>query len=250
MLKDNPEAKLLAGGQSLLASMRLGLSAPNLLIDLQSISQMSGIQTDANGQLWIGAMTTHAAIAASPLTKMFSPMLAGLAHGIADQQVRNRGTLGGAISNNDPAACWPAGLLAFGATIITSLREIGADEFFSGMFTTVLEPHEVVCAVRFPQPLKAAYLKFEQPASRFAIVGVAVTQFEGVARVAITGLGMGVTRFIEAEQRLSKDYRAAVLSDCKLTVENAMSDIHASALYRTHLASVLCRRAVMKSLMA
>jgi aerobic carbon-monoxide dehydrogenase medium subunit len=250
LMKDNPEAKLLAGGQSLLASMRLGLSAPTLLIDLQSIAQMTGIRDEANGQLWVGAMVTHAEIARSSVVRRFCPMLADLAHGIADQQVRNRGTLGGAISNNDPAACWPAGLLALGATVITNQRELSADEFFSGMFSTALEPFEVVCAVRFPRPTKAAYLKFEQPASRFAIVGVAVAQMGVRTRVAVTGLGMGVVRFDEAERCLSGDFQTSVLAECAIDSEHAMGDLHASAQYRAHLASVLCRRAVTKALMA
>lgn len=254
LMKDNPEAKLLAGGQSLLAAMRLGLSAPSLLIDLQSIAQMTGIRDEANGQLWVGAMVTHAQIATSPVVRKFCPMLADLAQGIADQQVRNRGTLGGAISNNDPAACWPAGLLALGATIITNQRELLADEFFSGMFSTALEPFEVVCAVRFSRPTRAAYLKFEQPASRFAIVGVAVAQM-GVnvrarARVAVTGLGMGVVRYEEAERCLSGDFQTSVLAKCAIDSALAMGDLHASAQYRAHLASVLCRRAVTKALMA
>ena len=231
LLRGNPEAKLLAGGQSLLASMRLGLSAPTQLLDLQSIPEFREIKLQG-AELSIGAMATHAMVAASPLVQQFSPMLAKLAHGIADEQIRQRGTIGGAIANNDPAACWPCGLMALKAVVVTSKREISCEDFFQGMFTTALEPDEIVCAVRFAKPKAAVYLKFDQPASRFAIVGVAAAKFEDFAiRVAITGLGSGVVRFLDAEE-------------IQIKASDAMSDLHASAQYRVHLAMVLTKRAI------
>jgi aerobic carbon-monoxide dehydrogenase medium subunit len=247
MLREQPEAKLLAGGQSLLASIKLGLSAPSLLIDMQGIAELKAIRIDGD-KLVIGAMASHAAIASSILVKQFSPMLAKLAHGIADQQIRNRGTIGGAISNNDPAACWPAGLMAMGALVQTDRRRINADDFFVGLFTTVLEPDEIVCSVAFPKPECAAYIKFEQPASRFAIVGVALAKFGASTRVAVTGMGMGVRRHILAESCLSTRFDVASILGLPLEADDAMGDIHASAEYRCHLASVLTRRAILQAL--
>jgi aerobic carbon-monoxide dehydrogenase medium subunit len=247
MLRAQPDAKLLAGGQSLLASIKLGLSAPSLLIDIQGISELRAIRLDAD-HLVIGAMASHAEIASSSLVKQFSPMLAKLAHGIADQQIRNHGTIGGAISNNDPAACWPAGLLATGAVVQTDRRQIQADEFFVGLFSTALEPDEIVCSVAFPKPERAAYIKFEQPASRFAIVGVALAKFGMKTRVAVTGIGMGVRRYTAAEITLSERFDIHAISGLQLDADDAMGDIHASAEYRCHLASVLTRRAFREAL--
>jgi aerobic carbon-monoxide dehydrogenase medium subunit len=247
MLRAQPDAKLLAGGQSLLASIKLGLSAPSLLIDVQGIAELKAIRLEGN-QLVIGAMASHAAIASSSLVKQFSPMLAKLAHGIADQQIRNRGTIGGAISNNDPAACWPAGLLAMGAVVQTDRRRIQVDDFFSGLFSTALEPDEIVCSVAFPKPECAAYIKFEQPASRFAIVGVALAKFGMTTRVAVTGIGMGVRRYAAAEISLSARFDVDAISGLKLDADDAMGDIHASAEYRCHLASVLTRRVFKEAL--
>jgi aerobic carbon-monoxide dehydrogenase medium subunit len=246
MLRAQPDAKLLAGGQSLLASIKLGLSAPSLLIDIQGLTELQAIRMDGD-QLVIGAMASHAAIASSSLVKQFAPMLAKLAHGIADQQIRNRGTIGGAISNNDPAACWPAGLLATGAIVRTDRRRINADDFFIGLFTTALESDEIVCSVAFPKPEQAAYIKFEQPASRFAIVGVALAKFGMTTRVAVTGIGMGVRRFAAAESSLSARFDVASISGLTLEADDAMGDIHASAEYRCHLASVLTRRAFIEA---
>jgi aerobic carbon-monoxide dehydrogenase medium subunit len=246
MLRSQPDAKLLAGGQSLLASMKLGLSAPSLLIDIQGLTELQAIRMDGD-QLVIGAMASHAGIASSILVKQFSPMLAKLAHGIADQQIRNRGTIGGAISNNDPAACWPAGLLAMGAIVQTDRRRINTDDFFIGLFTTALEPDEIVCSVAFPKPERAAYIKFEQPASRFAIVGVALAKFGMTTRVAVTGIGMGVRRFAAAESSLSLRFNVASIAGLRLEADDPMGDIHASAEYRCHLASVLTRRALQEA---
>ncbi len=246
-LIEHPDARLLSGGQSLLAAMKLGLNAPSHLIDLQDIPGLNDISV-AGDELWLGAMATHARVAAAPEVRAFAPMLAQLAGGIADAQVREVGTLGGSLANNDPAACWPAGVLCLGATIVTSAREVAADDFFQGLYGTVLAHDEVLLGVRFPRPLAAHYLKHEQAASRFALVGVAVARFGAVRhstlRVALTGLGGGVQRWTAAEQALGADWRPDALHGLQFSTEAALGDVHASAEYRAHLAGVLCRRAV------
>lgn len=246
-LREDPDAKLLAGGQSLLPAMRLGLAAPTMLIDLQDIEALGALREDAKG-LWIGAMCTHARVAQSALVQRLAPMLARLAHGIGDQQVRNRGTLGGSISNADPAACWPAGVMALEGTVCTDRREVAADKFFTGLFSTALEADELVCGVRFPPASEACYLKFEQPASRFAMTGVAVCRQADRVRVAITGLGSGICRWPAAEQALTRSFAPHALDGIALAPELASGDIHASAEYRAHLAAVLTRRAVHRML--
>lgn len=246
-LREDPDAKLLAGGQTLLAAMRLRLAAPSLLIDLQALPELQGLGEQGH-HLWVGAMCTHAAVAASPLVRQRLPGLARLAAGIADQQVRNRGTLGGSIANADPAACWPAGVLAMGGLIVTDRREIAADDFFQGLFSTALQPDEVLLGVRFPLALRLHYLKFEQPASRFALTGVAVARSAHGVRVAITGLGGGVCRWPEAEAVLTREFDPAALSALRLDPALAFQDLHASADYRAHLAGVLTRRAVLQHL--
>ena len=246
-LQQHPQGQLLAGGQSLLAAMRLGLTQPSHLVDLQDVAELQEIRV-THEQVWIGAMVTHARVAAHPELQRHHPMLAQLAHGIADQQVRNVGTLGGSLANNDPAACWPAGVLAYGATLVTSQREIAADEFFTDLFTTALRPVEVLLGARLPARACAQYVKYEQPASRFAMVGVAITrasvQDRSPVRVAITGLGHGVMRWPEAEAALQAHWSVQSLDSLRLDPELAQSDVHASASYRAHLAAVLCRRAV------
>ena len=248
----------LAGGQSLLAAMKLGLATPSVLIDLQDIPGLRDIRLDtgADGQatLWIGAMATHAAVAASGLVQRFAPGLAELAGGIADPQVREMGTLGGSLAHNDPAACWPCGVLAAGATVVTSRREIAADDYFVGLYTTALQPDELILGVRFTQPTALRYLKFEQPASRFALTGVTVARVgtEGrQVRVAITGLGHGVQRWPAAEQALTTAFSPHALQSLAESQANgqttgleALGDLHASAEYRRHLALVLTRRCV------
>jgi carbon-monoxide dehydrogenase medium subunit len=193
-------------------------------------------------------MCCHARVAASPLVHARAPMLSGLAHGIGDQQVRNRGTLGGSIANADPAACWPAGVLALNGTVCTDRREIAADDFFTGLFGTALAPDEIVCGVRFPAAAQAHYLKFEQPASRFALTGVAVARTGAGVRAAVTGLGNGVWRWAAAEQALSRHFAPDALQDLAVDPAEASGDIHASAEYRAHLAAVLTRRAVKRIL--
>jgi carbon-monoxide dehydrogenase medium subunit len=244
-LREDPDAKLLAGGQSLLAAMKLRFAAPTLLIDLQGLPELTALEERA-GELWIGAMCSHAKVAASPIVQRATPMLAKLANGIGDQQVRNRGTMGGSISNADPAACWPSGLLALRATVVTDRREIIADDFFGGLFTTALEPDEIVCGVRFPKTAQACYLKFEQAASRFALTGVAVARLGKDVRVAITGLGSGVCRWASAEEALSKNFSPDAIEGEQPDASLASGDIHASADYRVHLAGVLTKRAVQQ----
>lgn len=246
-LQQHPQAQVLAGGQSLLAAMRLGLTQPSHLVDVQDVPELQEIHVTRQ-QLWLGAMVTHARIAAHPDIQHHHPMLAQLAQGIADPQVRNVGTIGGSLANNDPAACWPAGVLAYGATLVTSQREITADDFFTDLFTTALRPDEVLLGVRLPACTGAQYVKYEQPASRFAMVGVAITRTaaypHSAVRVAITGLGHGVTRWPEAEAALQAHWSVQSLDKLQLDAELAQSDVHASAIYRAHLGAVLCRRAV------
>ncbi len=240
------EARPLAGGQSLLAAMKLGLSAPTHLVDLQDIRALREIRLKDN-QLHIGALATHADVAESPLVQGFCPMLAALAGGIADQQVREVGTLGGALAHNDPAACWPAGVLAMGATVCTDRRQIAADDFFQGMYATALAPGELLTSVRFPRVLQAAYHKHEQAASRFAMVGVAMARFgDGAVRVALTGLGQGAVRHTAAEAALRYLWHADALQGVALVEDAAQGDVHASAAYRVHLAGVWCRRLVQQ----
>ena len=205
-----PGAKLLAGGQSLLAAMKLGLAAPEALIDLSAISTLSGISV-AGGVVKIGAMTTHAAVAASAEVVAAIPALADLAGKIGDRQVRNRGTLGGSLANNDPAACYPAAVLGLGATVHTNSRSIAADDFFTGLYETALAEGEVITAVSFPVPEKAGWQKFKQPASRFSLVGVFVSKGPQGVRVAVTGAGACVFRASALEAKLASNWSAGAL---------------------------------------
>ena len=243
----------LAGGQSLLAAMRLGLVSPAMLIDLQDLPGLRDIRLeDGDGEapaLHLGALATHASVAASAAVQRFAPGLAVLAGGIADEQVRQMGTIGGSLAHNDPAACWPAGVLAAGATVVTDRREIPADDYFRGLYATALQPGELILGVRFPPLEGLHYLKFEQPASRFALVGVALARGAGrePPRVAVTGLGQGVVRWPAAEQALARGFSVAslqALADDGARGLDALPDLHASAAYRRHLAWVLARRCV------
>jgi carbon-monoxide dehydrogenase medium subunit len=240
-------AKPLAGGQTLLASMKLRLANPENLIDLGAIQELTGIRREGNN-LVIGAMTKHAEVAGSPEVRSALPALADLAGGIGDRQVRNLGTLGGSLANNDPAACYPAAVLALGATVRTTHREIAADDFFTGLFTTALDEGELITAVSFPQARKAAYMKFRQPASRFALVGVFVAQLDGGVRVAVTGGGNGVFRHQGLEQALSRDFTPQAAAGVTISSEGLSSDLHASAAYRANLIGVMAQRAVAKAL--
>ncbi len=243
-LKAAPGAKLLAGGQTLLPAMRLRLASPEAIIDLSGIASLRGISRKGN-DLVIGAMTTHASVAASKDVASAIPGLARLADDIGDPQVRNRGTIGGSIANNDPAADYPAAVLALGATLHTTKRAIPADQFFDGLFATVLAENEILTEIALPVPQSFTYMKFDQPASRFALVGVAVARTAGGVRIAVTGAGQGgVFRWREAEQALTANFAPAALSNLKLDPSNLMSDIHADGAYRAHLVGVMTKRAV------
>lgn len=235
--------RLLAGGQSTLPSVRLGLLAPTGWIDLAGIAELRGIRVEGNA-IVIGAMTPHAEVAASADVKAKIPALAQLAGGIGDRQVRNRGTIGGSLANSDPAACYPAGVLGLGATVQTDRRGISADDFFKGLYETALAPGEIITAVRFPIPEKAAYVKFRQPASRFAVVGVFVSESAGTVRVAVTGAANCVFRAKNMEKRLTEKFAAESIARVKIAPEDLNSDMHASAEYRAHLIGVLAQRAV------
>ena len=236
-------AKLLAGGQSLLAAMKLGLAAPEALVDLAGIAELQGIRL-AGGVLRIGALCTHAAVAADPSVQQAIPALADLAGKIGDRQVRHRGTLGGALANNDPAACYPAAVLGLGATIHTDSRNIAADDFFTGLYETALGAGEVITAVSFPVPEKAGWQKFKQPASRFSIVGVFVSKGPQGVRVAVTGAGACVFRATALEAKLAADWSGAALAGAAVSADGLNSDLHASAEYRAALIPVLAGRAV------
>jgi len=238
------DSRLLAGGQSLLASMKLGLAAPSALIDLGGIAELKGISV-GGGKVTIGAATTHAAVAASAEVQKAIPALADLAGKIGDRQVRNRGTLGGSLANNDPAACYPAAVLGLGATVTTNKRSIAADDFFKGVYTTALQDGEIITSVSFPVPEKAGWQKFKQPASRFAIVGVFVSKGPAGVRVAVTGAGAGgVFRAKDLEAKLAANWSAGALSGAKVSADGLNTDLHGSAEYRAALIPVLAARAV------
>ncbi|MBQ1763665.1 MAG: xanthine dehydrogenase family protein subunit M [Aquincola sp.] len=237
------DAKLLAGGQSLLASMKLGLAAPSALVDLSGIGELSGI-TVSGGQVTIGAMTTHAAVAASAEVRQAIPALAKLAGLIGDRQVRNRGTIGGSLANNDPAACYPAAVLGLGATVRTNQRSIAADDFFKGLYETALAEGEVITAVSFPVPQQAGWEKMRNPASRFSLVGVFVSRGPAGTRVAVTGAGPCVFRVKALEDALSASWSAAACEGVKVSADGLNTDLHGSAAYRAALIPVLAGRAV------
>lgn len=248
LLRDGSDSRLLAGGQSLLAAIKLGLMSPARLIDLSRLPALQAVHSGGDGGLTVGAMARHATLARHPLLQQHCPGLARLAGGIADAQVRERGTVGGSAANADPSACWPAGLLALGAVLQTDRRPIGADDFFTGLFGTALAPDEVLCSLHLPRPRRLAYLKFEQPASRFALVGVAVAQFDDCVRVAVTGTAAGVLRLPAFERALRRRFEPAALAGLRLDPALMSSDLHAGADYRAHLAAVAVRRAVLAAL--
>jgi len=235
--------KLLAGGQSLLPSMRLRLSNPGQVVDLGGVAELAGIRREGNA-LVIGAMTRHADVAESAEVRAAIPALAQLAAGIGDRQVRARGTLGGSVANNDPAACYPSAVLGLSATVVTTKRQIAADDFFLGMYTTALEEGELIKEIRFPIPRKAAYLKFKQPASRFALVGVFVAQTDAGVRVAVTGAASCVFRHAGLEAALNQSFTPQAAAGVKIDASDLNSDLHASAAYRAQLISVQAQRAV------
>jgi carbon-monoxide dehydrogenase medium subunit len=241
------DAKFLAGGQSLVQAMKLRLSSPSDLIDLGTIKELSGIKV-SGGTVEIGAMTRHADVAGSADVKKAIPALAALASMIGDRQVRHMGTIGGSLANNDPAADYPAAALGLGATITTNKRKIEADKFFTGLYETALEPGELVTSVSFPAPKRAAYMKFKNPASRFAIVGVFVADFGGKVRVGVTGAGPSVFRQAEMEKALSAKFAPESVANIKVKADGLNNDLHASPEYRAHLVTVMAKRAVEAAL--
>ena len=242
-LAGNSDAKLLAGGQTLIAAMKLRLASPSDLIDLAAVKELSGIKVDG-GVLTIGAMTRHAEVAASKEVTQAIPALARLAASIGDRMVRNMGTLGGSVANNDPAADYPAGVVGLGATVNTNKRKIAGDVFFKGMYETALESGEIITSVSFPVPKRAAYAKFKNPASRYAIVGVFVSEGAGGVRVAVTGAGPSVFRVPAMEKALAAKFSPDAVAGIALSAGGLNSDIHASAEYRSHLVTVMAKRAV------
>ena len=234
----------LAGGQSLVAAMKLRLAQPGTLVDLSGIPELKGIRKDGDA-LVIGAMTRHADVAKSADVKGAIPALAALAEGIGDRQVRNMGTIGGSIANNDPAADWPAALVALNATVVTNKRRIAAGDFFKGMYETALAADEIITAVSFPVPKKAAYAKFPNPASRFALVGTFVAQLaDGSVRVAVTGAAPAVFRATAIETALAKSFTPDAAKAVKVDASGLNNDLHGSPAYRANLISVMASRAV------
>lgn len=243
LLASDAEAKPLAGGMTLIPVLKQRLNKPSMLVDLANVG-LSGISV-AGGKVRIGAMTTHWTVAHSAEVKKAIPALAQLAGGIGDKEVRRRGTIGGSVANDDPTADYPAAVLALDATVQTNARTISADDFFQGMFTTALEPGELITAIEFPVPQKAAYMKFPNPASRYAMVGVFVAKTAAGVRVAVTGAGQnGVFRVKAMEEALTKNFTPAAIANIKIPVDGMNADIHAGAEYRAHLVGVMARRAV------
>ncbi|MFT7401678.1 MAG: carbon-monoxide dehydrogenase medium subunit [Hydrogenophaga sp.] len=236
----------LAGGQTLIAALKQRLAQPESLIDLAGVAELSGIRQDGN-TLVIGAMTKHETVADSAEVRQLIPALAALAGNIGDRQVRAMGTLGGSVANNDPAACYPSAVLALGATVQTNQRQIAADDFFQGMYTTALEPGELITAIHFPVPLKAAYAKFRQPASRFALVGVFLAQTSQGVRVAITGAGNGVFRHAGLEAALSQSFTPEAVEGVAIDASELNGDLHASAAFRAQLIKVQAQKAVQQA---
>lgn len=233
----------LAGGQTLIAALKQRLAQPESLIDLAGVAELSGIKKEGN-MLVIGAMTKHETVADSAEVQQLIPALAALAANIGDRQVRAMGTMGGSVANNDPAACYPSAVLALGATVQTNKRTMAADDFFQGMYTTALEPGELITAIHFPVPQKAAYAKFRQPASRFALVGVFVAQTAQGVRVAITGAGNGVFRHAGLEAALSKSFTPEAVEGVAIDASELNGDLHASAAFRAQLIKVQTQKAV------
>jgi carbon-monoxide dehydrogenase medium subunit len=235
-------AQALSGGQTLLPTMKQRLAAPAVLVSLTGIGEMQGVCMGDDG-LSVGGATLHAVVAKEAAAHY--PALARLAGGIGDPAVRNRGTIGGSLANNDPAACYPAAVLGSGATVVTNRRRIAADDFFQGMFTTALDAGEIITGVTFPVPERAAYVKFNQPASRFALTGVFVAKYPGGVRVAVTGASNdGVFRWTDAEKALSSNFSSAAISGLTVSPDGMIGDLHGTPAYRANLVKVLTRRAV------
>jgi carbon-monoxide dehydrogenase medium subunit len=239
-------AQALAGGQTLIASMKQRLMRPENLVDLGGVAELRGVKVEGQ-TLVIGAMTCHQDVADNADVKKHIPALAALANGIGDRQVRARGTMGGSVANDDPAACYPSAVLGLGATVVTDRRQIAADDFFQGLYTTALEPGELITAIRYPVPTKAAYAKFRQPASRFALVGVFVALTPSGPRVAVTGTGNGVFRHKGLEAALAKSFTPEAVAGVQVDAGEMNGDLHASAAYRAHLVTVQTQAAVRQA---
>ncbi|MFZ6645878.1 FAD binding domain-containing protein [Undibacterium sp. TJN25] len=242
-LEEHPDARALSGGMTLVPTLKQRLAAPSHLVDLTYLDELKGI-TLADGVLHIGAATRHAEVAGSSVVKEAIPALAYLAGMIADPQVRNRGTMGGSVANNDPAADFPAAVLGLGATVVTSARRLPADDFFVDMFETALAPGELVVAIEYPLPLRAAYQKYRHPASGYAVAGVFVADFGDRVRVAVTGAAPSVFRWGDAEQALTADCTEASLAKLKIDPDLLLDDERTPARYRAHLVQTFTRRAV------
>lgn len=244
LLAADPDAKLLAGGQTLIPTLKQRLAQPTTLVDLTRVAELQGVRREAD-RLIVGAAMRHADVARSPEIRAAAPGLANLAAGIGDRQVRNMGTLGGSVANADPAADYPAALAALGAQIVTDRRVVAADDFFTGMFETALEPGEIVVSVIFPIAERAAYAKFPNPASRYAVTGVFVARHaDGAVRVAVTGAGACVFRLPSFEAALTQNFTPAALEGLTVDPDGLNEDVHADAVYRAHLTGVMARRAV------
>ena len=242
-LRADPQARLLAGGMTLLPSMKHRLAAPSTLIDIARLAALRGIARDRDA-LAVGAAMRHAEVASDATVRANLPALAALAAAIGDPQVRARGTIGGSVANNDPAADYPAAVLGCRAVVVTDRRGIPADDFFQGMFATALEPDELIVAIRFDCPRRAAYAKFAHPASGYAMTGVFVAEFDDELRVAVTGAGPGVFRWREAEAALRASPQAAALEALDLPADGLNADLHAPAAYRAHLVKRMTQQAV------
>jgi carbon-monoxide dehydrogenase medium subunit len=242
-LKGKPEARAMSGGMTLIPTLKQRLAKPSDVVDLNGIKDLAGIRADGSG-VTIGGMTRHADVASSADVKKAIPALAELASHIGDPAVRNRGTMGGSVANNDPAADYPAAVLGLGATITTSSRTIKADDFFKGLFETALEDGELITGITFPKADKAGYMKFPNPASRYAMVGVFVAKTGNTVRVAVTGAGPCVFRVKAMEDALARNFSSDAIKDIKVPADGLNSDIHGSAEYRAHLVNVMARRAV------
>ena len=244
LMSNAEDGALLAGGQTLIPTMKQRLAAPSDLIDISGVSEMKGV-TVSGSRVTIGAMTTHAEVASNRKLASICPGIAKLASGIGDPAVRHRGTLGGSVANNDPAADYPAAILALGATIKTNQREIAADDFFTGMFTTALDEGEMIVSVSFDAPAKSAYAKFPNPASRYAMCGVFVAKGDGGVRVGVTGASSdGVFRASDMEAALASNFSASALDGISVSADGLLSDIHGDAAYRANLVKVMAKRAV------
>ncbi len=243
LLKANEGAKLLSGGQSLLPVLKLELAEPTDLVSMAGVPELGDIRVDGD-RVVIGALVTHDRVSRSPDVQQHIPALAALASQIGDAQVRNRGTLGGSVAHADPAADYPAALVALGATISTDRRRISADDFFSGLFETALERDEIVTAVQFPIAKRAAYMKFAHRASKYAVVGVFVAETSTGIRVAVTGAGPKVFRVPDMESALSRSFTPDAIASVKIATDDLNSDSEASAEYRAHLIGVMAKRAI------